>query len=306
MPSLCRCACSAAHPCAVLHSQVSHHPPVGAAHAENDHFEYDLVSAPTTRFLGNRIEIFPNGRTRIKLKRSGDVFTLTPPNSMVNNIVIGRTWVDTFGQMSIHGTNGTKVLLDFTPCGWFSYGRFEFSGYVYDKDGVKKLKLSGNRVSFVDMVACDGEGAPLADAAVTRLWSCKPKPEGDYYSFTHFAHALNSSEGIRTPLASDSRRRPDRAALADGNSTLAGSEKYRLEELQRAEKKERERRGDVWTPRWFDHVAAPALLPGEPGTDKVPFWQYNGKYGQLPAASAGDKADIHAKGFNPWQYQQAA
>lgn len=46
--------------CAAL--QVSHHPPICAAHAENANFQYDLVSAPTTRFLGNSLEVFPYGR----------------------------------------------------------------------------------------------------------------------------------------------------------------------------------------------------------------------------------------------------
>lgn len=39
-----------------------------------------------------------------------------------------------------------------------------------------------------------------------------PKPEGDKYGFTHFAHKLNSSEDVN-PLPSDSRRRSDRHAL---------------------------------------------------------------------------------------------
>ena len=42
--------------------QVSHHPPVGAAHAENKDWEYDMVSAPTTKFLGNSIDIYPIGQ----------------------------------------------------------------------------------------------------------------------------------------------------------------------------------------------------------------------------------------------------
>lgn len=41
---------------------MSHHPPVCAAHAENTHFQYDLVSAPTTKFLGNSLEVYPYGR----------------------------------------------------------------------------------------------------------------------------------------------------------------------------------------------------------------------------------------------------
>lgn len=41
--------------------QVSHHPPIGAAHAENENWTYDIVSAPTTKFLGNAVDIYPVG-----------------------------------------------------------------------------------------------------------------------------------------------------------------------------------------------------------------------------------------------------
>ena len=41
--------------------QVSHHPPISAGHAENDKWVYDIVSAPSTKFLGNSVEIYPVG-----------------------------------------------------------------------------------------------------------------------------------------------------------------------------------------------------------------------------------------------------
>jgi len=41
--------------------QVSHHPPIAAAHAENAAWVYDIVSAPTTKFLGNSVDIYPVG-----------------------------------------------------------------------------------------------------------------------------------------------------------------------------------------------------------------------------------------------------
>ncbi len=39
--------------------------------------------------------------------------------------------------------------------------------------------------------------------------------------------------------------------------------KYNLEEMQRAERKEREKRGDGWAPRWYRAVPDLKLLPGE-------------------------------------------
>mmetsp|Transcript_11385 Transcript_11385/g.19976 ORF Transcript_11385/g.19976 Transcript_11385/m.19976 type:complete len:456 (-) Transcript_11385:826-2193(-) len=288
-----------------LAEQVSHHPPVCAAHAENAHFTYDLVSAPTTKFLGNSLEVYPYGRTRICLRRTGEVFSLVPPNAMVHNIVIGRTWVDAFGPLCIHqgGEGGSKCVLDFKPCGWFGYGRYEFTGYVTDAEGVKQIMLSGKWNSYCDMVRCDAAGEPLPDVEPQRMWTCTEKPKGDYYSSTHYANKLNSSEGIKVPLPSDSRRRPDRAALAKGETSVAGVEKWRLEEMQRAERKEREAQGDVWTPRWFLPKPDAPLMPGELGVDKVPLWQFSGEYSKLPVAPAvGAHADVDGKDFSPWQY----
>ena len=66
--------------------------------------------------------------------------------------------------------------------------------------------------------------------ASTLLPQCSPKPEGDTYKFTHFAHKLMASKGLN-PLHSDSRRRKDRlalqvrlgvAALCSDGSGLAG------------------------------------------------------------------------------------
>ncbi len=82
------------------------------------------------------------GRTRITLRTSGEVYTLVPPNAMVHNIVIGRTWVDAFGDMYIGcATTGSTCVLTFQRCSWFGYGRYEFSGFVADKDGRKHYKV---------------------------------------------------------------------------------------------------------------------------------------------------------------------
>ena len=49
------------------------------------------------------------------------------------------------------------------------------------------------------------------DDAGSRV-QCKQKPKGDKYGFTYFARMMNEGKGV-APLSSDSRRRPDRAAL---------------------------------------------------------------------------------------------
>ena len=315
-----------------LAEQVSHHPPIGAAHADAPRWAYDIVSAPTTRFLGNSIDIYPVGRSRIHLKDREETYSLVPPNSKAHNLIVGRTWVDCYGDFSLLNTRtGTRCLLRFTPCGWFGAGRYEVSGHVVDAGGAKRLLLEGAWNSHLDFCRCDPEGNRLEDGsgggsgATTRVWQCSPKPEPlCKYGFTRVARHLCGGEGKAAPLASDSRRRPDRAALERGDHAAAGAAKHALEEVQRAEKKERARRGEEWEPRWFvrvgggggggggegkdgDAAAAAAkaapLYPGEVSRAACPMWSFKGRFPSEEEAADGGE-DCVGKGFSPWQYPE--
>lgn len=61
-------------------------------------------------------------RTRVLLKKSNMILDLVPPPTKVHNLIFGRTWVDTRGDMVMTNlTTGDKVVLYFQPCGWFGY-----------------------------------------------------------------------------------------------------------------------------------------------------------------------------------------
>lgn len=61
-------------------------------------------------------------RTRLTLKKAGVTLDLVPPPSKVNNLIFGRTWVDSPGEMILTNlTTGDKVVLYFQPCGWLGY-----------------------------------------------------------------------------------------------------------------------------------------------------------------------------------------
>lgn len=299
-----------------LAEQVSHHPPIGAAHAENANFEYDIVSAPKSKFLGNSAEIYPLGRSRVHLKATGETFYVHPPTSKACNVVVGRTWIDNYGLLSMtNAANGNKAEVEFTPCGWFGQGRYEFSGYVYEAStGKRKMRITGMWNSHCDCVPVDDQGGedvePDEVGPVERLWTCKDKPEGEYYGRTYFALRLGACSGIPEPLQSDSRRRPDRSALDEEDSAAAGSWKYRLEEMQRAEQRWRERNGDAWKPQWFEEVKAgdprAPLYDGEYDFDAVPGWVWAGKFGSdgsKPMVKEGE-GSILGRGFSPWQYPE--
>ncbi|KAF8064627.1 ORP3B [Scenedesmus sp. PABB004] len=287
-----------------LAEQVSQQPPVSVAHAESGAFTYDIVSAPATKFQGNSLEVYPKGRTRITLRRTGELFSHVPPQAKVHNLVLGRTWIDSFGTFLVtNNATGDKVQLDFKPCGWFGAGQYEFDGHVLDAAGNARSVLSGKWNSHVDLTPCGADGAPAEGAEPRRLWTCAAKPEDDPYGCTHFAWDLNSCKFLsKPPLASDSRRRGDRHALEKRELSAAGAEKAALEERERGAKKAQEERGQEWQARWFEPAPDMQVLPGEEPADVVPLWRWNGRYTQtrdgMPAGEGSWQDEVCGKGFN--------
>lgn len=89
-------------------------------------------------------------------------------------------------------------------------------------------------------------------------------------------------------MSTDSRRRPDLAALDKGDASLAAVWKHRLEEMQRAEKRERESKSETWTPKWFILNPEGQVYKDEYGRDDVPCYEWNGAYSKESVAAAVD------------------
>ncbi|GAB4833817.1 Oxysterol-binding protein- protein 3B [Ancistrocladus abbreviatus] len=288
--------------------QVSHHPPMSAGHAENGHFTYDITSKLKTKFLGNSIDIYPVGRTRVTLKRDSVVLDLVPPPTKVNNLIFGRTWVDSPGEMVLTNlTTGDKVVLYFQPCGWFGAGRYEVDGYVYDANEDPKILMTGKWNESMSCQPCDSEGEPLPGTELKEVWRVADAPKHDKFQYTYFAHKINSFDTApKKLLASDSRLRSDRYALEMGDLSKSGSEKSRLEERQREEKRNREAKGHQFTPRWFD--STDEVTPTPWGDLEV--YSYNGKYSEHRASvdnsDCVEEVDAKSIKFNPWQYGNLA
>ena len=284
--------------------QVCHHPPIGAGHAETDRWTYDLTSAVKTKFMGNWVDVWPQGRTRIKLKSSGDVYNICPPPSRVNNVLVGRTWIDTFGDMQVNNlTTGASASIKFTECNMFGTGRWEVNGEILDKDGNVKYRLSGK---WNEIVSVMPPGA--ADDAARTLWTKEPMPaDPTKYGFTNFTFKQNAADTCpKGLLASDSRLRPDRAALEAGDANAAGAMKHALEEAQRAERRIREEKNEAWNPRWFKLAKDADLheLERDVGTA---VWEWNGEYAAVSAeraAAAEATNPLEFNAFDPWCYEE--
>ena len=62
-----------------------------------------------------------------------------------------------------------------------------------------------------------------------QVWHVADVPKNDKFQYTHFAHKINSFDTAPSKLlASDSRLRPDRYSLEQGDLSKAGCEKHRF------------------------------------------------------------------------------
>ncbi|CAI5980231.1 unnamed protein product [Closterium sp. NIES-65] len=181
-------------------------------------------------------------------------------------------------------------------------GRYEVDGYVYDSSEEPKMLITGKWNESLSYQPCDHEGEPLEGSTLTEVWRLTDLPEDDKFQFTHFARKLNSFETAPPSLLpSDSRLRPDRKALEEGDLNQSASEKYRLEEHQRAEKREREQRKDAFVPKWFRSSGETAVTPW----GDLEVYEFTGLYDERKsAASETPVEDVPKQEFSPWQYPE--
>ncbi|XP_024921315.1 oxysterol-binding protein-related protein 1 [Cynoglossus semilaevis] len=310
----------------LISEQVSHHPPVSAFHAEGlkQDFVFHGSIYPKLKFWGKSVEADPKGVITLELPKFNEAYTWTNPTCCVHNIIVGQLWIEQYGNVEVvnHRT-GERCFLNFKPCGLFGKELHKVEGYILDKSKKKLCALYGKWTEclyVVDPAAfeahkkSDKKGAaekkgnkengsedeeeapsPAADTVEVipgsqLLWRIPPRPANStqMYSFTSFAMQLNElhkdMEGV-VPQT-DSRMRPDIRAMENGDIDLASQEKKRLEEKQRAARKNRSKCDEEWKtrnpplgPRWFKQGPNPHTR-SQDWIFSGGYWDRN--YSQLP------------------------
>ncbi|XP_069006739.1 oxysterol-binding protein-related protein 1 isoform X1 [Embiotoca jacksoni] len=288
----------------LISEQVSHHPPVSAFYAEGlkQDFVFHGSIYPKLKFWGKSVEAEPKGLITLELPKYNEAYTWTNPTCCVHNIIVGQLWIEQYGNVEVvnHRT-GERCCLNFKPCGLFGKELHKVEGYILDKSKKKLCALYGKwteRLYVVDSAAFEAHkkndkkvseekkgskaGAsedqeevpsPAADTVEAipgsqLLWKIAPRPanSAEMYSFTSFAMQLNElrkeMEGVIPQT--DCRLRPDIRAMENGDIDLASEQKKRLEDKQRAVRKNRSKSNEEWKtrspalgPRWFQQGPNP-------------------------------------------------
>lgn len=190
-----------------------------------------------------------------------EVYTWKKVTSSVIGIITGTPTVDNYGPMEIknHAT-GEVCLLDFKPRGWKASSAYQVTGKVLDRSGSPRWSIGGrwNDKIYARLTpgyegVVDGPGKSKDPNQAFLVWEAHERPQGVPFNLTPFVITLNALPDKLRPWLppTDSRLRPDQRAMEDGQYDFAATEKNRLEEKQRAKRREREARGDEYEPKWF-------------------------------------------------------
>ncbi|KAM6963326.1 oxysterol-binding protein-related protein 1 [Aplochiton taeniatus] len=273
---------------------------------------------PKLKFWGKSVEAEPKGIITLELPKYNEAYTWTNPTCCVHNIIVGQLWIEQYGNMEvINHTTGERCCLNFKPCGLFGKELHKVEGYILDKSKKKVCALYGKWTEcmyIVDPAAFEahkrsdkkgaedkkgskqGSGEEPEETQSSSdldtvevipgsqlLWRIAPRPtnSAEMYSFTSFAMQLNELDAeIESAIPkTDCRLRPDIRAMENGDIDLASEEKKRLEEKQRAARKNRSKSDEEWKTRWFQQGQNPHL-GAQDWLFSEGYWDRN--YPQLP------------------------
>jgi len=242
--------------------QVSHHPPISACYAESDVFTFYTNSHAKSKLsiMRGALEFHPAGRTFINFKKFNETITYTKPRVCVRGLIIGKMRIDMYGKIILknHSTEDFCELEIMEEGLFNNKDKGKVIGGCYDKDKNLRLKVEGNWRSHLDVLLPDSEGMFTIRENIWKQTPINTEPgkEEDVYFFTDFGINLNNlTEEMKLVLPhTDSRFRPDQRALEHQDYEIAANEKNRLEEKQRARRKEMEKNNQTHKPIYFEET----------------------------------------------------
>ncbi|OQV25318.1 Oxysterol-binding protein 1 [Hypsibius exemplaris] len=269
--------------------QVSHHPPMVAQHVDSKDWVCWQEFTASTKFRGKYLQVIPLGICHLVFRKSENHYTWRKVTTTVNNIIVGKLWIDQSGDMEIknHRT-GDICMLKYSSYSYFSRDTpRKVTGAVTDASGSVKWIVNGtwdDQITVAKVVGEQNKAKEVIEAeSPITLWKRNQLlPNSDkMYNLGKYAIELNEPEEGVAPT--DSRNRPDQRLMEQGNWDEANKVKQRLEDKQRTQRKHKELGNDAVPlvedarvqkpyvePLWFEKRKDP--LTGSP------IWASNGKY----------------------------
>ncbi|KAL3315613.1 Oxysterol-binding protein 2 [Cichlidogyrus casuarinus] len=214
-------------------------------------FRQDLTL--TSKFRGKYLSVLPKGCVRLDF-RDGSIFTWNKITTCVHNIIVGKLWIDNYGDAYItnHKTGHTAEI-NYSPYTLLSSHNRQVKGVVKDPSGRDQYVITG---TWDERLNGESKRPSDEDLKATVLWTARPVREDadQIYNFNDMSVELNQPEEGVAPT--DSRLRPDQRSMEEGRWNEANELKERLEIKQRARRARWEKqdydKNEPYTPLWFE------------------------------------------------------
>ncbi|CAD8063109.1 unnamed protein product [Paramecium primaurelia] len=227
----------------IVCEQVSHHPPISAVHCEGRDFKFWAQNDSQIGFGGTNIKIAMIGKSHLYLRKYKEHYSFDMPNMLVKNLIFGERYFEHVGKIKyINHQTGDIGIVDLREYGE-GQNFTQVNAEVRDCNQNLRYKITGfyNQSLYV--------GDEL-------LWQRIIPGQEAYYYYNYIplmmqANYLNKQTLLEIPCT-DSRLRPDIAALENGWKELGQNEKVRIEEKQRERKRIMDQRKEIHIPKFFE------------------------------------------------------
>lgn len=245
--------------------QVSHHPPISASYIENKAcgLQIEVVFQPKVRFHGSlsgpSVQSHIEGAIFIHLAPHKEKYEVRLPHFVCRNLLFGGSYCELNDEMTITCSNGMKSSITFKS--------------------KSKNKCAGQIVRGVHGHSLDVVGRIDGVANEKLVIYQKDKP-----SLLMNAASIKTVNKIVKPVAeqeaTESRRVWHAVTKCIFEKNLDQATKYKtlIEDQERSLKKERDSRGEKWTPKHFSVVQKNGKHV--PLGSSTPFYRYN-KFNQF-------------------------
>ena len=233
--------------------QVLHHPPVSAFYLNNRKAGVYVngFSGQSTKFTGTAIRYQQPGRVYLFLEKYREEYSISLPELHIRGLVNGQPFVEITGTIDILGTNDWASQIRFIPKPWFSGVYDMMEGVIFNNlSGATVYDLWGNWKKTI-YCAQHQPGRTLDDLV------CLPEsPDDPSFVFYDVENSPPRKPMVR-PLDKQGEFESQKIwllvtqALQSKSYKHAGDLKNAIEEQERALRKERAARNEVWDPALF-------------------------------------------------------
>lgn len=214
--------------------QVSHHPPITACHmVDEEHaISAEGYSRVEMTFDGN-INIKQFGHATIHIDEFDEDYLIPFPDARVKGLLSGHLYPELVGKYAIVSSSGYVCEINFSGKGYFSGAKNAFTAMMYQKSDAAKTPIY-----IVEGQWSDEFSIRQSERVIETVDTASP-PAKVIYPETEDSWETRSAW----------RNTID--ALRSGNMKVAGIEKSKLEEAQRAMRRKEVAQEKEWKPVFF-------------------------------------------------------